>query len=192
MSDTRDETIGKRVAHYRGDIPQKQLADLMRDLGWKWSQATVWSIEKGERPLRLAEAEDLCGILRVEMHQLLASEITTNLIKLRDRLVREMALVQSEIDDLERIRREVANEFLKLFPELDGKPLTKKLTKSAADRMGIDAEDMSEFLTWWERSSPQAILESYVPPVQEEDPNFADAFVESFKWFFVPTKKRRG
>lgn len=37
----------------------------MKDLGWKWSQATVWSIEKGERPLRVAEAQDLIEILNI-------------------------------------------------------------------------------------------------------------------------------
>jgi hypothetical protein len=35
----------------------------MKARGWKWSQATVWSVEKGERPLRLAEAEDIRVIL---------------------------------------------------------------------------------------------------------------------------------
>jgi hypothetical protein len=37
----------------------------MRERGWKWSQATVWSVERGDRPLRLAEAEDLAGVLGV-------------------------------------------------------------------------------------------------------------------------------
>lgn len=43
----------------------------MRALGHKWSQATVWSIEKGDRPLRLAEAMDLANLLRITMSQLL-------------------------------------------------------------------------------------------------------------------------
>lgn len=36
----------------------------MRERGWKWSQATVWAVEKGDRPLRLAEANDLAAILK--------------------------------------------------------------------------------------------------------------------------------
>ena len=36
----------------------------MRERGWKWSQATVWAVEKGDRPLRLAEANDLGAILK--------------------------------------------------------------------------------------------------------------------------------
>lgn len=44
----------------------------MRERGWKWSQATVWSIEKGERPLRLAEAEALADVLGEHVSTLLA------------------------------------------------------------------------------------------------------------------------
>ncbi|MDB5338703.1 MAG: hypothetical protein JWN70_4322 [Planctomycetaceae bacterium] len=58
-----DEQIGANVARARGTLSQKELAQRMRSLGWKWSQATVWSIEKGERPLRLAESEDLAAVL---------------------------------------------------------------------------------------------------------------------------------
>lgn len=35
----------------------------MRQRGHRWSQATVWAVEKGERQLRLTEAEDLGEIL---------------------------------------------------------------------------------------------------------------------------------
>ena len=56
-----EKKIGANVAQARANkkISQQDLADEMRSRGWKWSQSTVWSIEKGERPLRLAEAEDL-------------------------------------------------------------------------------------------------------------------------------------
>ncbi|WP_157156247.1 helix-turn-helix domain-containing protein [Diaminobutyricimonas sp. LJ205] len=62
----RDELIGKNLQNLRGDMSQKELADKMRALGWKWSQATVWSIEKGERPLRLAEADALFDVLKLD------------------------------------------------------------------------------------------------------------------------------
>jgi transcriptional regulator with XRE-family HTH domain len=58
-----DELIGRNLARMRGDMSQKELAARMKERGWKWSQATVWSVEKGERPLRLAEAEDIKAIL---------------------------------------------------------------------------------------------------------------------------------
>lgn len=56
-------------------MSQKDLAERMRERGWKWSQATVWSIEKGERPLRLAEAEDVSAVLGgIGTHRLTAPE----------------------------------------------------------------------------------------------------------------------
>jgi len=58
-----DEQIGKNLARLRGDMTQKELAAAMKARGWRWSQTTVWSVENGERPLRLAEAEDLRSIL---------------------------------------------------------------------------------------------------------------------------------
>ncbi len=42
----------------------------MRSRGWKWSQATMWSVERGERPLRLTEAKDLVAILGCQLMDL--------------------------------------------------------------------------------------------------------------------------
>ena len=60
---TTDEQIAKNFLRLRGDRSQKEIASLMQARGWKWSQATVWAIEKAERPIRLAEAVDLEEIL---------------------------------------------------------------------------------------------------------------------------------
>lgn len=66
-----DVAIGKAVEIARDPWSQKELADQMRALGHKWSQATVWSVEKGDRPLRLSEAMDLANLLRITLSQLL-------------------------------------------------------------------------------------------------------------------------
>jgi hypothetical protein len=63
MSTEQDRQIGRTMAILRGDKTQQAVADEMRRRGWRWSQATVWSVEKGDRPLRLAEAEDLATVL---------------------------------------------------------------------------------------------------------------------------------
>lgn len=63
----RDVLVGQALGALRGDRAQSQIADEMRQRGWKWSQATVWSVEKGERPLRLLEAGDLADILGVQI-----------------------------------------------------------------------------------------------------------------------------
>lgn len=65
MAAEQDKRIGQTVLTLRGDMTQQAVAVAMRERGWKWSQATMWSIEKGDRPLRLAEADDLAGVLGV-------------------------------------------------------------------------------------------------------------------------------
>lgn len=59
MATDMDRLIGENVVTLRGEMSQKALAEAMRDRGHKWSQSTVWAVEKGDRPLKLAEAEDL-------------------------------------------------------------------------------------------------------------------------------------
>jgi len=67
-----DERIGSNIVRFRADRSQQSLADAMRDREWKWSQATVWSVETGERPLRLSEAIDLAEVLGIMLPALLA------------------------------------------------------------------------------------------------------------------------
>lgn len=59
----KDELIGRNLTELRGELSQAEIAKAMREKGHKWSQATVWAIERGERPLRLSEADDLRVIL---------------------------------------------------------------------------------------------------------------------------------
>lgn len=58
-----DKRVGQNLARLRGDMPQKELADRMRERGFKWSQATVWSTEKGERSLKYSEVDALLTVL---------------------------------------------------------------------------------------------------------------------------------
>lgn len=61
-----DKQIGQNLQQLRGARSQKEIAEAMTELGWKWSQTTVWSVEQGKRPLRLAEAEDLVRVLALQ------------------------------------------------------------------------------------------------------------------------------
>jgi transcriptional regulator with XRE-family HTH domain len=65
---TEDQRIGDSVARLRANrrMSQADLADRMRDHGFRWSQATVWSVEKGDRPLRLTEGDALAFVLGLE------------------------------------------------------------------------------------------------------------------------------
>lgn len=76
---TRDEQIGRNVQKLRGDVSQQALADLMRERGFKWSQATVWAVEKGERPLRVSEGEALTEALGSRLYKLTGSDTETDL-----------------------------------------------------------------------------------------------------------------
>lgn len=57
-ADMDDRVIGARAKALRLHAGQKQdqVADYMRAKGCKWSKATVWAVETGERPLKLTEA----------------------------------------------------------------------------------------------------------------------------------------
>lgn len=61
-----EEQIGADVAtaRERAGMSQKELAAAIAERGFKWSQATVSQIEKGERPLRLSEADHLADLIR--------------------------------------------------------------------------------------------------------------------------------
>lgn len=92
---TTDEQIGRNLANLRGELSQKELAAVMRERGWKWSQATVWSIEKGERPLRLTEAADLAVVLDkpfqliLEDDESVRAQMAAKLVVAADRHLRE-------------------------------------------------------------------------------------------------------
>lgn len=65
----QDTAIGRNLAKLRQqvDLTQEQVADAMRnEYGYKWSKATVWSIETGSRPLKLAEAQDVLKALKLD------------------------------------------------------------------------------------------------------------------------------
>lgn len=73
--DDRDAKVGAAVVLLRGSLSQQRLADRMRERGWKWSQATVWTVESGVRPLRLAEAADLAEILDSPIGDILEADL---------------------------------------------------------------------------------------------------------------------
>jgi transcriptional regulator with XRE-family HTH domain len=77
----RDEQVGLTLSFLRGSMTQKALADAMKIRGWKWSQATVWSVEKGDRPLRLTEAVDVATILEVDVSEFLNDPVMASYSK---------------------------------------------------------------------------------------------------------------
>lgn len=69
-----DQAIGELVRLARGSTAQSTIATAMKELGHRWSQATVWAVEKGERSLKLAEGRDLAMVLGVSVLDLLEDQ----------------------------------------------------------------------------------------------------------------------
>ncbi|MDK6348701.1 helix-turn-helix domain-containing protein [Bifidobacterium scardovii] len=102
MSKTsRDEQIGQNLVSIRGNMSQADLALQMRERGYKWSAATVWAIEKGERPLKLTEATDVVNILGVDLHFGIDELLDTDDVLLRPirRRISDMRGMRRTIDD---------------------------------------------------------------------------------------------
>lgn len=81
-------------------MSQQDLAETMRKEGFKWSQATVWSVEKGERPLRLSEAIALTRVLKRGLaHFLTVNEAEAELKEAVWATQRAGSAVASKVDE---------------------------------------------------------------------------------------------
>lgn len=131
--------IGKNLVRLRGEMSQKDVATAMRDRGWKWSQATVWSVERGDRPLRLAEAQDLAAILRRPMQAFLYSE-TEQKIANADRRLREART------ELEEALSSLQGARIQMARLLDGAHRSgdelSRTAKFSEDRLRVTPEDV--------------------------------------------------
>lgn len=124
--DSDDVQIGERLQALRGPvISQAGLANAMKERGHdKWSQATVWSVEQGKRPLRLTEAAALAEILQAEVGDLLqSSEASKTMDRIRDALV-EVDRIGREIGslvlDFEEARTALRDEIAHIDQEAIG------------------------------------------------------------------------
>jgi transcriptional regulator with XRE-family HTH domain len=105
---TNDVRIGQNLERMRGAMSQRDLAEAMRQFGYRWSQATVWSVEKGERPLRLTEAEDIATIFGKSVFDLLSESWQTEFTR-QLRLTANLAeKVEEAVADLVWAQRDLA------------------------------------------------------------------------------------
>lgn len=106
--ESADERIGRQVAFLRGvrDVSQTALAEAMKARGHqKWSQSTVWAVEKGTRPLRLTEALDVAYVLGV---------LVDDLVEPREGEARYQQEIERAKAELEAVRRVVENRIERL------------------------------------------------------------------------------
>ncbi len=129
-----DAEIGTNLTRIRGSRSQKDVADAMRDRGFKWSQATVWSVEKGERPLRLTEAQALGSVLRVNHDLLLAQPEELDLHA-------EAVYFTEMLEDIRDLAYESYSAQLRLARAVDDRPESERagITLAQVVRNAIDA-----------------------------------------------------
>ncbi len=167
-------------------MSQKELAERMRDLGWKWSQSTVWSIEKGERPLRLAEAQDLLPIFDlVSIHELIGPSWDRNLAELIQRVVntRESALRAIHAYNHARLDLAIAADEERIQDEPSAH------LRNLADVVGIGPIELAEYYERW-ATNPS---EGDVPKTRETAKAVWDGEEDdSFMSLFFSTSGYRG
>lgn len=133
-------------------MSQRELATKMRELGFKWSHLTVASVERGERPLRLSEADALTELLGLQSLQSITAPegefeylITKGKIHAAER---ELALLA---DTVLRLQRQMVEELNDMY------------TKD------IDPDEVRQ-LEWDLRATPvevvQGVLEDQLPMVR--------------------------
>jgi hypothetical protein len=93
-----DELIGRNVLRLRGERSQKDVADAMRELGYLWSQTTVWKVEQGTRSLRLHEAEALARVLGASQYALTMNSEESELHDANAKVSRAHAALDGAID----------------------------------------------------------------------------------------------
>lgn len=83
--ETPDRAVGRAVQRLRtqAGLSQAEMAERMRERGWKWLQPTSWSVEQGKRPLRFAEAVDLAPLLGARLEDLLSDPLEGTLREAR-------------------------------------------------------------------------------------------------------------
>ncbi len=112
----------------------------MRDRGFKWSQATVWSVEKGERPLRLTEAQALGGVLSINHDLLLAQPEELDLHA-------EAAYFAELLEDIRELAYESYSVQRRLARAVDDRPDAERagvvLTQVARNAVDAAAEGLA-------------------------------------------------
>lgn len=170
-----DKRVGKNLARLRGGMSQKELADRMRERGHKWSQATVWSTEQGERALKYSEVDDLLTVLGDDRPGFHWSPLLTGEkgAWLRNSL-RELEKLHSELKDLMWRYNEALTEVV-----------------MAADEASKDPDEVPNYL-WhatvsWLENGPLvrlAIREDRryrLPDIEETQEEMIDLELETFQ-----------
>lgn len=164
---------------------QSELARRMVEAGWpKYTQMSVSRTEKGERPIRLNEAEALANVFGVEMYELwLPQKLRRYSIATQDLVQRQEKLLKDVVQFLKQ-QRELAlvadaadladTEISYAFAVLSETPEVI-VRKARASEKGASPADIS----YSERYKPglQQAIEEEVWPREKELPSSLEHFV---------------
>lgn len=129
-----DAVIGANLKRIRGDMNQADLADEMKRRGHKWSQATVWAVQRGERSLKLAEARDVAEVLGVRVEAFfLASEAE-----------KRFTDVRKALHDLRRARIDLRSAYREWITTKQYAELTKLIAENTTYE-GAELERLLRF-----------------------------------------------
>lgn len=158
-----EEIFGQSIRGLRQELgySQQDLADLMREKGFDWSQTIVSKTEQAGRPLRLDEAQALAEVFGFRLSNLLQRigdlDLHRQVIRMRDRFKAarvakahadlEFAESRQQLDNAElalRTSRDIVDELMDEFRGARNAVLRQKGAKTdedvirTADALGLD------------------------------------------------------
>lgn len=158
-----DAVVGKNITELRGARSQSDIAEGMRSKGFKWSQTTVWELEKGKRSLKYLEAISLAEVLDTNVSFL--SEVPDGYRILRDAtqawqdfedvsdrlldLLAEFREAKGQISEVRsRIRMRIAEDGSSLDDKLGAvsRRTVLEALEVAAERRGKQAKREMDFI----------------------------------------------
>lgn len=158
-------------------MSQADVARAMKERGFKWSQATVWAVEKGDRPLRLSEAQHLAEILNLRRIDgaavFLQSEATGHLREAIDPVIKAHAAMEDAIKSYLEAQDQLAITADTLSEELPGEDgesylwmaVHTWLTEHSATAAAAHIEKVHQ--TEWVGDLPDEMAEYGVRTIQE-------------------------
>lgn len=92
-----DERIAENVRRFRtaAGLSQAQLAEALSEYGYTFQQQTILKIEKGDRPLKFAEALAIAHALRVSPVALTAPPMPERVTSRQQQLMNELLEINS-------------------------------------------------------------------------------------------------
>lgn len=200
VEDVDNKRVGRTVAALRGPRSQQAVADAMQARGHKkWSQSTVWSVEKGSRPLRLTEAADLARVLDVDVKAFLEDSSSTVVARQLEEIALTLAdtfkdaVTSARNLKILHTRLQQLRETAEVRAVLPASPETAKMLEESRVRLSPEyalVEAEQQWRKWLETGETDEWPASVLPVVavsdaarsrREQPPSVGGVIKEGFK-----------